>query len=139
MKTSVLFTGDAGGLNYIDDIMTEAPRSALNLCCSCVVHDRKTETNLMPIKKTIRKVKEVEVIPFSWNSATISKYSNVDNMKRKASYIPGKYNGSPRRDTAMIISYQQEVMRNEMIGDKYNQIFDTEMKKAKADFDGQIR
>jgi len=26
-----------------------------------------------------------------------------------------------------------------MVGDKYNQVFDTEMKKAKAEFDHQIR
>lgn len=143
MKTSVLFTGDAGGLNYIDDVITEAPRSALNMCCSCVVNDRKDETSLVPAPiKNIRKQNtEVKLaIPFSWNSATIAKYSNTDTMKRKSSYIPGKYNGSPsRRETAMIITYQQEVMRNEMIGEKYNQIFDTDMKKAKADFDHQIR
>ena len=57
MKTSVLFTGDAGGLTYIDDKMNEAPRSALNMCCSCVMEDRQYEKNLAPIRQV--KVKKV--------------------------------------------------------------------------------
>ena len=138
MKTSVLFTGDAGGLNYIDDVMTEAPRSAINMCCSCVVKDRHMETSLAPVKTIRKKMAEPKPIPFSWNSVTIAKYSNVDDMKKK-SYIPGKKNGSPRRTTPMRISYQEEQERNERVGDKYNQVFDTEMKSAKADFDQQIR
>ena len=122
MKTSVLFTGDAGGLGYIDDRMNEAPRSAINLCCSCVVRDKKTETSLVPIKnirKEIKSVKQVP-IPFSWNTATIAKFSNVDNMKRKPQYIPGQRNGSPSRTQPMRITYQEELLRNERIGDKYN-------------------
>ena len=135
MKTSVLFTGDAGGLNYIDDVMTEAPRSAVNMCCGCVVKDRQLETSLAPVKNIRKKPQEVKPVPFSWNSTTIAKYSNVDDMLKKKSYIPGKKNGSPRRTTPMRISYQEEQERNERVGDKYNSVFDTEMKKAKADFD----
>jgi hypothetical protein len=107
MKTSVLFTGDAGGLTYIDDVMNEAPRSAISMCCSCVIPDRKTETSLAPVK-SIRKQPQPIVIaplPFQWNSATISKYSNTDEMKKKPTYIPGKKNGSPSRNTAMKITY----------------------------------
>ena len=33
MITSVMLTGDAGGLNYIDDVLIENPKSALKACC----------------------------------------------------------------------------------------------------------
>ena len=89
MKTSVLVTGDAGGLNYIDDVMTEAPRSAINMCCSCVVNDRKAETSLAPIRN-IRKQKDPPP-PFSWNAQTIARYSNVSGMKKAPkNYVPGR-------------------------------------------------
>jgi len=35
MISSVLMTGDAGGLNYIDDTLTETPRTTFNFCCGC--------------------------------------------------------------------------------------------------------
>jgi len=49
MISSVLVTGDAGGLNYIDEIVTETPRSAFNFCCTCNVPEaNQKETNLAP-------------------------------------------------------------------------------------------
>ena len=34
MITSVMLTGDAGGLNYVDDVMYESPKKAFKYCCS---------------------------------------------------------------------------------------------------------
>ena len=57
MFSSVLVTGDAGGLHYIDDVLTEGPRKGFNVCCSCALPDYSLiETDLTPIKrKTINK------------------------------------------------------------------------------------
>ena len=57
MFSSVLFTGDAGGLHYIDDVLTEGPRKTVNVCCSCALPDYSNiETDLTPIKrKPIKK------------------------------------------------------------------------------------
>ncbi len=53
MISSVLFTGDAGGLNYMDNAMNEGPRKTFNVCCSCALPDYSAETDLAPtpIKK----------------------------------------------------------------------------------------
>ena len=34
MITSVMLTGDAGGLEYIDDVVYESPKKAFKYCCS---------------------------------------------------------------------------------------------------------
>ena len=34
MITSVMLTGDAGGLNYVDDVIYETPKQAFRYCCS---------------------------------------------------------------------------------------------------------
>lgn len=34
MITSVMLTGDAGGLDYIDDVVIEKPKSAFRACCT---------------------------------------------------------------------------------------------------------
>ena len=34
MITSVILTGDAGGLNYVDDVLIENPKNAFKYCCS---------------------------------------------------------------------------------------------------------
>ena len=52
MISSVLFTGDAGGLKYIDDTMNETPRSAFNMCCSCAMPEEKyLQRDLAPIRR----------------------------------------------------------------------------------------
>lgn len=52
MLSSVLITGDAGGLHYIDDVLTEGPRKTFNVCCSCALPDYSTaESDLTPIKR----------------------------------------------------------------------------------------
>ena len=37
------------------------------------------------------------------------------------------------------LTIQQELDRNDRIGDKYNKVFDHKMKKAKAEYDNQIQ
>lgn len=34
MITSVMLTGDAGGLGYVDDVLYEKPKMAFKNCCS---------------------------------------------------------------------------------------------------------
>ena len=51
MFSSVLITGDAGGLHYIDDVLTETPRQGFNYCCACALPEYNGETDLRPIKK----------------------------------------------------------------------------------------
>jgi hypothetical protein len=34
MITSVMLTGDAGGLRYVDDVLYENPKAAFKNCCS---------------------------------------------------------------------------------------------------------
>ena len=51
MISSVFITGDAGGLNYIDEKINEVPRKSLNLCCTeCTLPGESSETNLVPMK-----------------------------------------------------------------------------------------
>jgi len=50
MRNSVLFTGDAGALEFIDETLNEIPRSTFNFCCTCSYID-KQESNLAPLKK----------------------------------------------------------------------------------------
>jgi hypothetical protein len=58
MMSSVLITGDAGGLYYIDDVFTETPRTAFNMCCSSDNRLRHAETSRMsPQKKAFEKKK----------------------------------------------------------------------------------
>jgi hypothetical protein len=82
MISSVFITGDAGGLNYIDEKMNEVPRKSLNLCCSeCTLPPESTETNLVPISvKSIKK--EKVALPFSWTPHIIKIYSNTKTMKK---------------------------------------------------------
>jgi len=82
MISSVFITGDAGGLNYIDEKINEVPRKSLNLCCSeCTLSPETTETNLVPVKvKSIKKDKVV--LPFSWTPHIIRTYSNTKIMQK---------------------------------------------------------
>ena len=75
MLASVLITGDADGLRYVDRKMTEAPRSALNFCCSCSEpeYEKNLSTTFKPIK----------ILPFQWTAAIIQKYSKTELMKKK--------------------------------------------------------
>lgn len=57
MLASVLITGDADGLRYVDRKMIEAPRSALNFCCSC--SEPEYEQNFTPIA-----TKPIKIAPF---------------------------------------------------------------------------
>lgn len=50
MRRSVIFTGDAGALEFIDETLKEIPRSTFNFCCSYSYID-KSESNLAPLKK----------------------------------------------------------------------------------------
>ena len=76
MLASVLITGDADGLRYVDRKMTEAPRSALNFCCSC--SEPEYEQNFTgPVAKPLKR------LPFQWTPAIIQKHSQVDHMKRR--------------------------------------------------------
>lgn len=65
MISSVFITGDAGGLNYIDEKINEVPRKSLNLCCTeCTLPGESNETNLVPMK--VKSIKKVKLPPFSW-------------------------------------------------------------------------
>lgn len=52
MFGSVLITGDAGGLGYIDDSLSRAPKKTFGFCCSCAIPDEhKGEKNMVPQKR----------------------------------------------------------------------------------------
>jgi len=78
MISSVLFTGDAGGLNYIGSNLTdENNKATIKLCCSCSNDDiSKAESDLKPIKRT--NYKELNPVPFEkdyvfrWTNAIIA-------------------------------------------------------------------
>jgi hypothetical protein len=90
MRSSVLLTGDAGGLTYIDKQMDTVPTYTFSLCCSsCSVPDvPKSERNLMPItrkpmeQKQFNQYAENETEQFRWTSAIIGKYSNTQTMRK---------------------------------------------------------
>ena len=73
MMASVLVTGDAGGLYYVDEVFTETPRSAFNFCCASDNRIRHAETTFSPQKKAYEKKKAptplIHVLPvFKWNA-----------------------------------------------------------------------
>jgi hypothetical protein len=69
MLASVLITGDADGLRYVDRKMTQAPRSALNFCCSCSEPEYEQNITSQVAAKPLKRV------PFQWTPAIIQKYS----------------------------------------------------------------
>ncbi len=85
----MLVTGDAGGLNYINNAMTDVPKSAFNFCCTCATPEpAKLETNLAPEKQVRKPPIKTEIVlpkiePFSWNPRTIAKYTNMDSMMKQ--------------------------------------------------------
>ena len=97
MFGSVLITGDAGGLGYIDDSLNRAPKKTFNFCCSCAIPEEKQmEKSMVPQKRPVKMskpvvqqspLKDLKFQPFSWNQATITKYTNVETMK-KPEFIP---------------------------------------------------
>ena len=86
MISSVLITGDAGGLNYIDETLTNAPKSAFNFCCSCAP-DTSGETYMYTPKPQKKKF-----TPFAWTAAIINHFTKIELM-RKPEYLSKKNKG----------------------------------------------
>ena len=58
MISSVLFTGDAGGLNYIGKNLTDENKeeSSMNFCCTCTDKSiSRAENDLTPIRRGAKK------------------------------------------------------------------------------------
>ena len=89
MISSVLFTGDAGGLNYIGENLTDENKGTVKFCCSCTDKDiSRAENDLAPIRRGGTKdYKSLTPVPFEkdyifrWTNAVIAEYSNVDSMR----------------------------------------------------------
>ena len=93
MLSSVLFTGDAGGLNYVRNVSEENPAFFPSLCCTCTQDDiSHAQTDLAPIRRSVVKKEaapiELDAVEvdkdfiFRWSPALIAKYSNVSAMRR---------------------------------------------------------
>ena len=86
MRSSVLLTGDAGGLNYIKGSAPGGSKSSsfgnMSFCCSCASTDKQEETNLVPMRRQKSKSIKIKLKPaFEWNADTIQRYSNVESMR----------------------------------------------------------
>ena len=106
MLSSVLFTGDAGGLNYVKN---ENSSFFSAFCCTCTQKDiSQAEKDLAPIrcstkapkhgfKLTVEKMEAYSIeldaadvdkkSGFKWNPTLITKYSNVSTMRRNSSNV----------------------------------------------------
>lgn len=66
MLKSVIMTGDAGALPYLQN---DLPKTAFNFCCSCTLPKNEQETNLAPIKKrTIKRERQLSTSHSLMNS-----------------------------------------------------------------------
>jgi len=53
MISSVIITGDAGGLNYIGSNLTDENKSPFKYCCGCTERDiSRAESDLTPLRRT---------------------------------------------------------------------------------------
>ena len=94
MISSVMLTGDAGGLNYIGSNLTDENKSPFKYCCGCTERDvSRAESDLTPLRRTTvqkdtKELKELSPVEhekdfiFRWTPAVIAKYSNLELMRK---------------------------------------------------------
>ena len=98
MKSSVLLTGDAGGVKYIKEV----PKNTFKFCCSCTLPKDEIETNLTPLKNPKRGIQKkqrddssprlksrrppsqeyYDAPQWRWSHDIVARYSNTETMKK---------------------------------------------------------